>query len=176
MTFLKEEFLQVKAFIFDVDGVLSADVSPLNEDGDPVRTTNMKDGYAIRSALNNGFEVAIITGGTIERVKLRFEKLGVKHIYMGSFDKLVSLADFMKKTGIDKSEILYMGDDIIDYLVMREIGMPTCPSDAAHEIKEISKYISDRKGGEGCVRDVVEQVMRAQGKWMNNDAYYWKTS
>lgn len=176
MAFLKEEFKQIKAFIFDVDGVLSADISHLNEDGDPIRTTNMKDGYAIRNAMNNGYEVAIITGGTIERVKLRYEKLGVKHIYMGSFNKLESLADFLAKTGLNKNEILYMGDDIIDYLIMKEIGVPTCPKDAVHEIREISKYISDKKGGEGCVRDVIEQVMRAQGNWINENAFYWKTS
>ncbi|HBL78226.1 MAG: 3-deoxy-D-manno-octulosonate 8-phosphate phosphatase [Bacteroidetes bacterium GWF2_42_66] len=176
MAFLKEEFKQIKAFIFDVDGVLSADISHLNEDGDPIRTTNMKDGYAIRNAMNNGYEVAIITGGTIERVKLRYEKLGVKHIYMGSFNKLESLVDFLAKTGVSKSEIVYMGDDIIDYLIMKEVGMPTCPKDAVHEIREISKYISDKKGGEGCVRDIVEQVMRAQGNWINENAFYWKTS
>lgn len=176
MAFLKEEFKQIKAFIFDVDGVLSADISHLNEDGDPIRTTNMKDGYAIRNAMNNGYEVAIITGGTIERVKLRYEKLGVKHIYMGSFNKLESLADFLAKTGVSKSEIVYMGDDIIDYLIMKEVGMPTCPKDAVHEIREISKYISDKKGGEGCVRDIIEQVMRTQGNWINENAFYWKTS
>ena len=176
MTFLKEEFKQIKAFIFDVDGVLSADVSILNEEGDPSRTTNMKDGYAIRNALNNGYEVAIITGGMIERVRLRYEKLGVKHIYMGAFNKLESLADFLKKTGFSKNELVYMGDDIIDYLIMKEVGLPTCPRDAVPEIREIAKYISDKEGGAGCARDIIEQVMRAQGSWLNENAFYWKTS
>lgn len=175
MTFFKEELIHVKAFIFDVDGVLSADTSPLNEDGDPIRTANVKDGYAIRNALNNGYQVAIITGGTIDRVRLRYEKLGVKFIYMGAADKMISLADFLTQTGVSKSEILYMGDDIVDYLVMQEIGIPVCPKDAVPEIKAISKYISDRDGGQGCVRDVIEQVMRAQGTWMGENAFYWKS-
>jgi 3-deoxy-D-manno-octulosonate 8-phosphate phosphatase (KDO 8-P phosphatase) len=175
MTFLKEEFKQVKAFVFDVDGVLSTDISHLNEDGDPIRTTNVKDGYAIRNALNNDYEVAIITGGAIERVKLRFGKIGVKYIYMGSFDKLKCLDDFLAKTKLQKEDILYMGDDMPDFPVMKEIGVPTCPKDAIPDIKEISKYISDKKGGEGCVRDVIEQVMRSQGNWINENSFYWKS-
>ncbi len=174
MTFFKEELKQVKAFIFDVDGVLSADTSPLDEEGNPVRTANVKDGYAIRNALNNGYHVGIITGGNVERVKLRYQKLGVKYIYMGVPDKLVSLNDFMEKTGVQKNEILYMGDDIVDFLLMKEVGIPVCPLDAVPEIKAISKYISDRNGGQGCVRDVIEQVMRAQETWMNEHAFYWR--
>jgi len=175
MAFFKEELLQVKAFIFDVDGVLSRDTSALNEEGDPVRTANVKDGYAIRNALNNGYEIAIITGGNVDRVKLRYEKIGVRHIYMATIDKLTGLEDFMCKTGVTKDHILYMGDDIVDYLIMKEIGIPTCPADAAPEIKEISKYISDKNGGEGCVRDVIEQVMKSQGTWMNENSFYWKS-
>ncbi len=176
MAFLKEEFKQIKAFIFDVDGVLSSDISPLNEQGDPVRTANVKDGYAIRNALNNGFEIGIITGGNIDSVKLRYAKLGVKYIYMGVFDKIKSLGDFLSKTGLHKEDILYMGDDMPDFQVMKEIGIPVCPIDAIPDIKEISKYISDKKGGEGCVRDVIEQVMRAQGTWLNEDSFYWKST
>ncbi|MDX9882491.1 MAG: HAD hydrolase family protein [Prolixibacteraceae bacterium] len=176
MTFIKEEFKQIKAFVFDVDGVLSSDISPLNEDGDPIRTTNLKDGYAIRNAVISGYEVAIITGGVIERVKLRYEKLGVKHIYMGAFDKLVCLDDFLKKTGLREEEVLYMGDDMPDLPVLKTIGMPVCPKDAVPDIRTVSKYISDKKGGEGCVRDVIEQVMRAQDTWINENSFHWKTS
>ena len=175
MAFSKEEFKQVKAFIFDVDGVLSSDISPLNEQGDPVRTANVKDGYAIRNALNNGYQVAIITGGNVEPVRLRYTKLGVEHIYMGIFDKIKSLDNFLSKTGLRKDDVLYMGDDMPDFQVMKEVGIPTCPIDAVPDIKEISKYISDKKGGEGCVRDVIEQVMRAQGTWMNEYSFYWKS-
>lgn len=176
MTFFKERLKNVEAFIFDVDGVLSLDTTPLNEDGDPVRTANVKDGFAIRNAVNNGFEVAIITGGNIERVKLRYQKIGVKYIYMGAFEKIGPLNDFVEKTGIAKENILFMGDDLVDYPIMKEVGIPTCPLDAVPEIKEISEYISDKKGGEACVRDVIEQVMKAQGVWINENSFFWKST
>ncbi|HNX54676.1 MAG TPA: HAD hydrolase family protein [Prolixibacteraceae bacterium] len=169
MTFFKEKLKNVKAFIFDVDGVLSLDTSALDEYGDPVRTANVKDGFAIRYALKNGFQVAIITGANTVRVKLRYSKLGVEHIYLNSFEKLSCLNDILDKTGLKKSEILYMGDDLVDLPVMKEIGIPTCPSDAVPEVKAAAIYISDRKGGEGCVRDVIEQVLRSQGKWASQE-------
>ncbi|NQU84631.1 MAG: HAD hydrolase family protein [Mariniphaga sp.] len=176
MAFFKEELKQVKAFIFDVDGVLSMDTTPLNKEGDLVRTANVKDGFAIRNALMNNFEVAIITGGFVERVKLRYQKLGVKYYYENIRDKMECLKDFLEKTNIEPKNILYMGDDLVDYEIMKNIGIPTCPVDAVTEIKEISKYISDKKGGEGCVRDVIEQVMRAHGNWMDSDAYYLRST
>lgn len=170
MAFFKEELLNVKAFIFDVDGVLSNDVSPLNADGEPMRTTNVKDGFAIRNAVNNGYPIAIITGGRTPNIRLRHMKLGIEHIYLAAEDKTESYLDFLEKTGIDPSHIMYMGDDLPDYNIMSQVGVPTCPADAVTEIKSVSKYISDRKGGEGCVRDVIEQVMRAQGKWISTEA------
>ena len=169
MTFLKEKLKNIKGFIFDVDGVLSMDTSPLDENGDPMRTTNVKDGFAIRYALQSGFQVAIITGANTERVKLRYTKLGVKHIYLNSFNKTEWLEDIIEKTGLQKNEILYMGDDLVDLQIMKEIEIPTCPIDAVPEIKAISVYISDKKGGEGCARDVIEQVMRSQGKWIGQE-------
>ena len=172
MAFFKDELKKIKAFIFDVDGVLSMDTTPLNVEGDPMRTANVKDGFAIRSALRNGMEVAIITGGFISRVKMRYEKLGVKYYYENINDKTECLNDFTDKTKIDPAEILYMGDDLVDYLVMKKVGVPTCPADAAPDIKGISKYISDKKGGEGCVRDVIEQVLRAQDKWMDSEVFF----
>ncbi len=175
MTFFKERLNQVKAFIFDIDGVLSLDTTPLNEEGDPVRTANVKDGYAIRNALNMDYQVGIISGGTVERVRLRYEKLGVPLIYMGIRDKMVCLHDFMEKTGIQAEQIAYMGDDLVDYQIMTTVGIPVCPADAVHEIKEISLYISDKKGGEGCARDIIEQVMRAQNTWINEKSYYWRS-
>lgn len=169
MTFFKEKLKNIKAFIFDVDGVLSSDTSPLDENGDPVRTANIKDGFAIRYALTNGFRIAIITGANTPRVKLRYHKLGVELIYMNSFEKTECLNDILSKTGLQKSEILYMGDDLVDLPVMKEVGIATCPVDAVPEIKAISHYISNRKGGEGCVRDVIEQVMRSQQKWAGQE-------
>lgn len=175
MTFFKERLKQVKAFAFDVDGVLSSDTSPLNAEGDPVRTANVKDGYALRNARNMGYPIGIISGGAVERVRLRYEKLGVEHIYLGVRDKLECLNDFIQKNGVSAEEVLYMGDDLVDYQVMKNIGIPVCPLDAVSEIKEISLYISDKKGGEGCVRDIIEQVMKAQDTWINPKTYYWKS-
>jgi 3-deoxy-D-manno-octulosonate 8-phosphate phosphatase (KDO 8-P phosphatase) len=172
MEFFKDELKNIRAFIFDVDGVLSRDTSPLNEEGDPVRTANVKDGFAIRIAINSGFPVAVITGGFIERVRLRHEKLGVIHYYDSVRDKVESLYDFMEKTGIEAKNILFMGDDLVDYKIMTKVGIPVCPKDAVADIKAISKYISDKNGGEGCVRDVIEQTLRAQNKWFTKDMLF----
>jgi 3-deoxy-D-manno-octulosonate 8-phosphate phosphatase (KDO 8-P phosphatase) len=169
MTFFKEKLKNIKGFVFDVDGVLSMDTTPLDENGDPVRTANVKDGFAIRYALQNGFLMAIITGANTPRVKLRYKKLGVEHIYLNSFNKTECLEDIIAKTGLKTDEILYMGDDLVDFQIMKEVGIPTCPMDAVPEIKAISLYISDKKGGEACVRDVIEQVMRSQGKWFGQE-------
>jgi 3-deoxy-D-manno-octulosonate 8-phosphate phosphatase (KDO 8-P phosphatase) len=165
MTFFKEELKNIRAFIFDVDGVLSLDTTPLNEFGDPMRTANVKDGFAIRNAIMLGFPVAVITGGKVERVKLRHEKLDVVHYYEGVRDKVECLNDFAAKTGIDAENMLFMGDDLVDYNIMQKVGIPVCPKDAVPEIKAISKYISHKKGGKGCVRDVIEQTLRAQNRW-----------
>lgn len=170
MAFFKEELLNVKAFIFDVDGVLSLDTSPINEEGEPMRTTNLKDGFALRNAIINGYPIAIITGSRNQAVKKRYEKLGIEYIYLGIQNKEECFLGFIEETKLNPDQIMYMGDDLPDYQVMTKVGIPTCPSDAVSEIKAISKYISDRKGGCGCVRDVVEQVLRAQGKWINTEA------
>jgi len=169
MTFFKEKLKNIKGFIFDVDGVLSMDTSPLDEYGDPMRTANIKDGFALRYAILNGYQVAIITGANTPRVKLRYHKLGVEHIYLNSFNKIECLEEILVKTGLQKEEFLYMGDDLVDLPVMKLVGIPTCPLDAVPEIKAVSLYISDRKGGQGCVRDVLEQVMRSQGKWIGQE-------
>lgn len=169
----KEELKNVKAFAFDVDGVFSSASVILHPSGEMLRTSNIKDGYAIFHAVKMGFPIAIITGGDSEIVKDRFSKLGVKHVYLRSQDKMVDFRDFLEKENLKAEEILYMGDDIPDYPVLSSVGIPTCPEDAAVEVKSVSKYISHRKGGEGCVRDVVEQVMRSQNKWMNAESFSW---
>ena len=168
MSFFKDDLKLVRAMIFDVDGVLSSDTSPIDVNGDPMRTANVKDGFAIRLALDGGFTIGVITGGAQPSVKLRHQKLGVVYYYDNVRDKTASLDDFIVKTSIPASEILFMGDDLVDYDIMQRVGIATCPSDAVPEIKLISRYVSDKKGGEGCVRDVIEQVMRAQGKWLGN--------
>lgn len=167
--FFKEELKKVKAFVFDVDGVLSKDTSPLNEDGDPVRTANVKDGFAIRNAVLFGYPVAVITGGYIERVPKRYERLGVKYFYNNASDKVVCLDDFLNKTGIDAENVLFMGDDLVDYAIMKKVGIPVCPQDAVPDIKAISKFVSQKNGGEGCVRDIIEQTLRAQNKWFTDE-------
>lgn len=174
MANFKELLVQVKAFVFDVDGVLSHSTIPLHPNGEPMRMINIKDGYAIQHAVKKGFHVAIITGGNTAAVRLRFERLGVSDIYMASDFKMKDLLHFMQLHNLAKEEIMYMGDDIPDYKVMSYVGIPVCPADAAPEIKALSLYISPCNGGEGCARDVLEQVMKVQGKWMDDDvAFGW---
>lgn len=173
MSTINYNLKKIKALAFDVDGVLSADVIPLHPSGEPMRTVNIKDGYAIQLAVKQGLHVAIITGGRTEAVRLRFAGLGVPDLYLGSAVKIDDYRDFRDKHGLTDEEILYVGDDIPDIEVMRECGLPCCPKDAAPEVKSIAKYISHADGGYGCGRDVVEQVMKAQGKWMSGDAFGW---
>jgi 3-deoxy-D-manno-octulosonate 8-phosphate phosphatase (KDO 8-P phosphatase) len=165
MSNFKEDLMKVKAFAFDVDGVLSSQVIPLHPNGEPMRTANIKDGFAIQLAVKLGYPVAIITGGKTEAVFKRYQSLGVPDIYMGSSDKIIDFEAWMKKQDLAPENVLYMGDDLPDYPVMRQAGIPVCPSDAVEEIKSLCKYISHFKGGEGCVRDVMEQVLRAQHNW-----------
>jgi 3-deoxy-D-manno-octulosonate 8-phosphate phosphatase (KDO 8-P phosphatase) len=170
----KQKLSTVKALIFDVDGVLSPDMIPMHPNGEPMRMANVKDGYAMQLAVKKGFIIGIITGGRTESVRMRYENLGVKNVYMGASVKMESFHDFLQKNNLTAADILYMGDDIPDYEVMKVVGTPVCPRDAMTEIKEISCYISPFKGGEGCARDVIEQVMKAQHKWMDGkEAFGW---
>jgi len=168
----KEELINIKAFAFDVDGVFSGNIT-LTDLGEQLRTMNIKDGYAVQLAIKKGFPIAIITGGYSEGIRKRFEGLGVKDIYMSCEQKTNKFQDFLTKYSLKSSEVVYMGDDLPDYEIMKIAGIAVCPSDAAYEIKEISKYISSINGGNGCVRDIIEQVLRSQGKWLNNDAFKW---
>jgi len=173
MAFFKEELTKVKAFVFDVDGVLSAATQVLNLEGETIRTSNLKDGFALIYAIKMGYLICVITGGKTIDVLKRCEKIGIKDVYAGSLKKLPCLYHFLEKNNIKADEVMYMGDDLPDYPVMKMVGVPVCPRDAAQEIKAISHYISDKNGGEGCVRDVIEQVMRAQGKWINCETMNW---
>ena len=165
---------KIKAFAFDVDGVLSQETITQHPNGDPMRTVNIKDGYALQLAVKMGYECAIITGGRVEAVRVRYEGLGIKDVHLSAAVKINVYEEFKKKYGLKDEEILYMGDDIPDYEVMRACGLPVCPSDAAPEIKAISTYVSPKEGGKGCCRDVIEQVMKAQGKWMaDKKAFGW---
>ncbi len=165
---------QIRALAFDVDGVLSSNLVSLLEDAQPCRTANIKDGYALQLAVKSGLELAIITGGKSEAVRKRYEGLGIRNVYMGVSVKIRQYEEWTSLLGLQPHEVIYMGDDIPDYEVMRRCGCPCCPADAAAEIREISTYVSPYAGGQGCVRDVLEQVMRAQGKWMANaEAFGW---
>ncbi len=165
---------KIKAIVFDVDGVLSSETITLHPNGEPMRTVNIKDGYAIQLAVKHGLRIGIITGGQTYSVRKRYQGLGVEDIYMGSAIKTEAYDDFKKRHALNDDEIMYMGDDIPDYEVMQLCGCPVCPSDAAPDIKAISIYISDKMGGCGCGRDVIEQTLRAQGKWMNDKrAFGW---
>lgn len=161
----KELLQNVKAFAFDVDGVFTDGTIIIHPSGELIRTSNTRDGYAVHIAVEHGFPVAIITGGKSESVRDRFLGLGVTDIYLGANNKIESLENFRIKYGLEYDEILYMGDDLPDYELMQTVGIPTCPSDAAPEIKNLSVYISNYPGGKGCVRDVIEQVLRLKGKW-----------
>lgn len=165
---------KIRAIIFDIDGVLSAETIPMNEAGLPCRTVNIKDGYALQLAVKKGLHIGIITGAKVEAVRVRYEGLGVKDIYIGASIKLQTYEAFLQKYGLQDEEVIFMGDDIPDYEVMSRCGCPCCPSDAAPEIKAISTYISHIRGGYGCGRDIIEQVLRAQGKWMaDRHAFGW---
>lgn len=166
---------QIKGLVFDVDGVLSASTIPLlGDDGIPCRTANIKDGYALQLAIKQGLKVAIITGGKSKAVTQRYRSLGIQDIYSGVAVKLPCFSEWLQQTQLQAEEVLYMGDDIPDYEVMRQCGCPCCPQDAAVEIRQIATYISPYQGGNGCVRDVIEQVLRAKGLWLSDEkAFGW---
>lgn len=168
------DLCNIRAIVFDVDGVLSSETITLHPNGEPMRTVNIKDGYAIQLAVKLGLRIAIITGGNTESVFKRYKNLGVADVYMGCSVKKHTYNAFLEKYGLDTSQVMYMGDDIPDYEVMRLSGCPVCPADACPDIKSISLYVSNKNGGCGCARDVIEQVLRAQGKWMvDGEAFGW---
>jgi len=173
MANFKEDLVKVKAFIFDIDGVLSLQTVNLNSFGVPNRTVNLRDGYAMQLAVRKGYPICVISGSRSKDYKKRLNLLGVTDIFLNSRSKLDHFNTFLKKYNLSKSDVLFMGDDIPDYEVMKEAGVAVCPSDADSEIKQVASYISDKKGGEGCVRDVIEQVLRLHNKWMNSDAFTW---
>lgn len=160
-----ESFSAIHTFIFDVDGVLTNNEILITEAGELLRKMNVRDGLAIKIALDKGYRIAIITGGRSEGVKKRLEALGIKDIYAGISNKLEAFEEFMETYDLDPIGVLYMGDDLPDYQVMRRVGMATCPKNSAPELFPIANYISPYNGGEGCVRDVIEKVLRLKGEW-----------
>lgn len=160
-----EKFKDIRTFLFDVDGVLTNSELLVLEDGKLLRKMSTRDGYALKMAVQAGYRVAIITGGKSAGVVERLKNLGVPDVYYGISDKLETFQEYVELYEIDPEDVLYMGDDVPDFAVMRRVGLPACPSDAAREILDISHYISPYAGGAGCVRDVIEKVMRLHGKW-----------
>ena len=169
----KEYLNDITTFVFDVDGVLTDGSVIVTTNGEMLRRMNIKDGYALKTAVDKGYQVCIISGGSNEGVRTRLEGLGVTEIHLGVQDKIACFDSCMNKYDIDPEHVLYMGDDIPDLFVMQKAALPCCPQDATPEIKAISKYVSHRNGGEGAVRDVIEQVLKVQGQWVKNfDAKY----
>ncbi|WP_412985667.1 KdsC family phosphatase [Pontimicrobium sp. IMCC45349] len=164
----KQYLNDITTFIFDVDGVLTDGTVTVTTSGEMLRTMNIKDGYALKTAVDKGYNVCIISGGSNEGVRLRLQGLGIKDIYLGAHNKIEQLNDYFTAHNIKSDQTLYMGDDIPDLPVMKLVALPCCPQDAVPEIKNVSKYISHRDGGKGAVRDVIEQVLKVQGNWNNN--------
>jgi 3-deoxy-D-manno-octulosonate 8-phosphate phosphatase (KDO 8-P phosphatase) len=160
-----EIFSAIHTFIFDVDGVLTNSQVLVMQDGQLLRQMNIRDGYALKRAVDTGYRVIIISGGKSEGVRIRLQNLGITDVYLGISDKLETYEQILDMYGRDEAGILYMGDDLPDVDVMRRVGVPTCPANAAQEIKRVAQYISPLNGGEGCARDVIEKVLKLQGKW-----------
>ncbi|MFC4817190.1 KdsC family phosphatase [Flavobacterium sp. GCM10023249] len=161
----KEIMNNITTFIFDVDGVLTDGTVHVSQTGEMLREMNIRDGFAMKAAIESGYHVCIISGGSNEGVRIRLRNLGITDIHLGSPDKVETFKEYIDVYNIKPEQVLYMGDDIPDYHVMKLVGLPTCPQDASPEIKEISNYISHKNGGKGAVRDVIEQVMKVQEKW-----------
>ena len=159
---------KITTLIFDVDGVLTDGIVTLLPNGDQIRSLSSKDGFAIQLAVRKGFRVCIITGGNSENVKLAMKRMGVEDVYLRISNKIDTYDDVKVMYDLTDEEIMYMGDDLPDYEVMQQVGIAACPNNAAREIRDISAYISDQNGGKGCVRDIIEKVLRSQGKWMSN--------
>lgn len=173
MSNFKSALQHITTFIFDYDGVLTDGSILMTENGDALRIASIKDGYALQLAVKNGYRVAIISGAKSSSMSHRLQALKITDIMMGIENKLLEFEAYLQTHDIQPSQVLFMGDDIPDLEIMRVAGLPTCPSDAVEEIKNEAVYISDKPGGKGCVRDVIEQVMKVQGKWMNHQALYW---
>ncbi|HJC53446.1 MAG TPA: HAD hydrolase family protein [Candidatus Alistipes merdavium] len=161
----KEEIAHCEAFIFDVDGVMTDGGIIPTPDGDFIRRYNAKDGYALAYAVKLGYRVCIITGGRGHMLEYRLRMLGIKHFYTDCMDKITTMRRYLAEEGIDPAHTIYMGDDIPDLECMRAVGIPVCPADAVSEVIEASRYVSEFRGGEGAVRDIIEQVLRARGDW-----------
>ena len=172
-TNFKQLLSSVNTFIFDVDGVLTDGSVILMSDGEQVRKMNIKDGFALQLAVKKGYKVAVISGGKSEAIRTRLNGLGIHDVFLGVANKLEVFNDYLANNTLSPNQVLYMGDDLPDYEVMQNVGIAACPIDSAPEIIALSIYVSRQKGGEGCVRDVIEQTMRLHNKWFDNLGFVW---
>ncbi|MFL2610963.1 MAG: KdsC family phosphatase [Flavobacteriaceae bacterium] len=163
----KELLKKIGTFILDVDGVLTNGKILVTSKGKMLREMNTKDGFIIKYALDEGFKIFIISGGTNKGVRERLKDLGIEEIFLGKDSKNSTYEMLIKKHNLNENEILYMGDDVPDIPVMKKVGVPCCPNDAVPDVKQISIYISKKNGGQGCVRDIIEQTLRVQNKWIS---------
>lgn len=173
MSSIPFDLTKIKAFVLDMDGVISANVSPIGQDGMPMRTVNVKDGYAMQYAVKQGYIISIISGGASEAMEQRFRQLGAAHVYMRISDKAAQLEVLCRESGLKPEEIAYIGDDIPDITIMKLVALPCAPADAAPEVKSVAKYISLCNGGYGVVRDVIEQTLRANDCWSLSVGFGW---
>jgi len=164
---------EITTFIFDVDGVLTDGTIFVTEDGRQSRAFNIKDGYALQLAVKCGYNVCTVSGSRSKSAVYRLNSLGVKDVYMGIHTKIEKLKIYLEEKSISPENVLYMGDDIPDLEAMKHVGLPVCPADAVEELKAVSMYISPYAGGKGCARDIIEKVLKIQGKWMTEEAYSW---
>jgi len=165
MEFYLEKLKKIRAFVFDVDGVFTDGKVWITPEGDLMRSMHTKDGLAVKKAVDEGFPVAIISGGNNRNIVGRFEYLGVKDIYLNALKKTEYFCDFLQHYQLQRDEVLYMGDDIPDIEPMQLAGLSACPADAVREVKETADYISPYPGGQACVRDIIEKVLKVHGKW-----------
>lgn len=164
---------EITTFVFDVDGVLTDGSVFVTDDGLQSRAFNIKDGYALQLAVKCGYNIVTVSGSRSKAQLHRLNSLGVKDVYMGIHTKKTKLKLYLEEKHISPETVLYMGDDIPDMEVMQYVGLPVCPADAVEEIKAVSKYVSPYAGGRGCVRDVIEKVLKIHGKWLTEEAYSW---
>jgi 3-deoxy-D-manno-octulosonate 8-phosphate phosphatase (KDO 8-P phosphatase) len=173
MPLIHEQLQAIKAFIFDVDGVMTDGQVLATEQGDFLRSFNIKDGYALQHAIKMQYPIAIISGGQSLGIERRFQQLGLKDIFTGQQHKQAAFDLFKNKHGLHASEIAYMGDDLPDYELLKQVGLSACPNDAAKDIKSICQYISPINGGKGCVRDLIEMTLKLHGKWWSEHSHTW---
>ena len=165
----KEKLIKIKNFVFDVDGVFTDGSIIVDNSGNELRVFSTRDGIAVKLATDKGYNFCVISGGKNEGVRKRLNKLGIKNVYLGVNNKMEVFKSFMNDNNLKTNETMFMGDDIPDIQILKMVGLSCCPNDAANEVREVVDYISIKKGGEGCVRDIIEQILTIQKNWIENE-------